>query len=98
MIAKMRGALINLIYKKSTTMSANGSDCSSALTLMSTDIERISSGLRYINDFWASFIEIGLSLWLIYRQLNIAAAAPIMLAFCKLYLCTLLHFIELPLL
>ncbi|EKV04366.1 ABC transporter, putative [Penicillium digitatum PHI26] len=59
---------------------------SAALTLMSVDVERISSGLQYVHEVWASPIDIGLALWLLERQLGLAVVA-----FASIFiLCTLL--------
>ncbi|KAJ5498183.1 ABC transporter integral membrane type 1 [Penicillium expansum] len=48
---------------------------SPALTLMSVDVERISSDLQYVHEVWASPIDIGLTLWLLERQLGLAVVA-----------------------
>jgi hypothetical protein len=50
---------------------------SSPVTLMTADIERIASGLRYLHDVWACIIEIPIALYLLWRQLGIASVAPI---------------------
>ena len=52
-------------------------ESTSPVTLMNADIERISSGLRYIHDFWACTAEIPIALYLLWRQLGIASIAPI---------------------
>lgn len=44
---------------------------------MSADVERISTGLRQCHELWASILDISLALWLLQRQLNIAAFAPL---------------------
>ncbi|KGO45062.1 ABC transporter, integral membrane type 1 [Penicillium expansum] len=60
---------------------------STALTLMSVDVERISSGLQYVHEVWASPIDIGLALWLLERQLGLAVVA-----FASIFIvCTLLR-------
>ncbi|GBF66290.1 fatty acid synthase subunit alpha [Trichophyton mentagrophytes] len=66
-----------LIYVGLATLQLDASAVrdSAALTLMSVDIERISSGLRYFHEIWASPIDIGLALWLLQQQLGVAAAA-----------------------
>ena len=74
-----RGTLANLVYKKTTQSRINAADNYAALTLMSTDIERIRVGLLAFHDFWASLIEVGLASWLLYRQLGNAFTAPIIL-------------------
>ncbi|PYH46501.1 ABC transporter [Aspergillus saccharolyticus JOP 1030-1] len=81
LITMMRGALVGMIFDKSTTINAHLNDDSAALTLMSTDIERITSCGRYLHDTWASLIEIAISLYLLYNQLSTAGVAPIIIAF-----------------
>lgn len=45
---------------------------SAAVTLMSTDIEGVASGLQKIHDIWASVIELGLGVYLLQRQVGTA--------------------------
>ena len=72
----MRGNLVTLIFEKTLRMSTTAVGDSGAITLMSTDIERISSCLREIHEVYCSLIEISLSLWLLARLLNLAIIAP----------------------
>lgn len=83
LIALMRGALITMIYDKATTMPSYNKDDATAMTVMSTDIERIAAGLRFIHDTWGSLVEIALSLWLLYDQLSTAGIAPIIVSFSR---------------
>ncbi|EGD95623.1 hypothetical protein TESG_03094 [Trichophyton tonsurans CBS 112818] len=71
----LRSSLVPLIYTQTLQLDASAVRDSAALTLMSVDIERISSGLRYFREIWASPIDIGLALWLLQQQLGVAAAA-----------------------
>jgi ATP-binding cassette subfamily C (CFTR/MRP) protein 1 len=80
-----RGALASVIYKKTTQSKISGTDGSAALTLMSTDIERIRWGFMGLHDFWASAVQIGLASWLLYRELGIAFIGPIIV----ILLCTI---------
>jgi ATP-binding cassette subfamily C (CFTR/MRP) protein 1 len=80
-ITMMRAALVDMIFEKSTAINAHKNDDSAALTLMSTDIERITHCGRYIHDTWASLIEIGIALYLLYNELDTAGIAPIIIAF-----------------
>jgi hypothetical protein len=58
-------------------MMATNIEESAPVTLMSADIERISSGLRYIHDAWACVAEIPIALYLLWKQLGVASIAPI---------------------
>lgn len=46
-----------------------------AITLMSTDVERIGSGLREMHELYSNFTEVALALWLLARLLNVATIA-----------------------
>ncbi|KAJ5361079.1 hypothetical protein N7541_001923 [Penicillium brevicompactum] len=76
LITMMRGNLVTLIFEKTLRMNTTAVGDSGAITLMSTDIERISSCLREIHEVYCSLIEISLSLWLLARLLNMAIIAP----------------------
>ncbi|KAM0261518.1 hypothetical protein ACHAQJ_002201 [Trichoderma viride] len=72
-----RGALASSIYEQTIRIKLSAVNDSAVLTLMSTDVERIRLGLRVVHEFWASFLESGIALWLLYKQLGIAFVAPI---------------------
>lgn len=78
----MRGNLVTLIFEKTLRMSTTAVGDSGAITLMSTDIERISSCLREIHEVYCSLIEITLALWLLARLLNWAIIAPTVFVIC----------------
>ncbi|KAH8122202.1 multidrug resistance-associated protein [Trichoderma asperelloides] len=76
-IWKARGALASSIYEQALRSRLSVVGDSSVLTLMSTDIERTRPGLMSMHEFWASFLETGVALWLLYRELGVAFVAPI---------------------
>ncbi|RDL30478.1 Uncharacterized protein BP5553_10356 [Venustampulla echinocandica] len=76
-IAMLRGSLVELIYSKTMVLEATTIEESAPVTLMSADIERISTGLRFIHDSWASFVQIPLALYLLWRELGVASMAPL---------------------
>ncbi|THC98398.1 hypothetical protein EYZ11_002117 [Aspergillus tanneri] len=76
LITMIRSSLVPLMYRQTLRLDVAAVRDSAALTLMSVDIERISSGLRYLHEIWASPIDVGLALWLLQRQLGVAAVAP----------------------
>lgn len=86
----VRAALIPVIYRKTLTLGMNNSLESSGITMVSTDLERIAFGLRDVHEVWASFNEIGLSIWLLERQLGVASVMP-----AALFIGTLLRFLKL---
>jgi ABC-type multidrug transport system fused ATPase/permease subunit len=85
-ITMMRDSLVGMIYDKIFDLSIAGLDRKGPPTLMSADIERLASGIRYMHDVWAYVFEIVLALYLLYRELGVAGVAPIIIAFaCALF-------------
>ncbi|MCJ1413888.1 hypothetical protein MMC32_000213 [Xylographa parallela] len=79
-ITMMRDSIVSMIYDKTMKLPSTGLDGNGPITLMSADIERLASGLRYMHDAWASTIEICIALYLLYKELGIAGIAPIVIA------------------
>lgn len=78
-LTMIRGSLVTIIYKK--TLELNNSDA--AVTLMSTDIEQIIMGLRYVHEMWANVFMVGIGIWLLERELGVAAVVPAIIAVCE---------------
>lgn len=57
----LRGALVTVVHSKTMELDAVA-DKSGTLTLMSTDVERIGTGLAFVHEMWASLIELMLSI------------------------------------
>ncbi|OTB04619.1 hypothetical protein M426DRAFT_320734 [Hypoxylon sp. CI-4A] len=85
-----RGALASAVYTKTTETKVTAADDSAALTLMSADVERVIRGFLNIHEFWANTIEVGLSCWLLSRQIGAASVAPIVVVACCVILSTIL--------
>ncbi|KAE8154372.1 P-loop containing nucleoside triphosphate hydrolase protein [Aspergillus avenaceus] len=81
-ICMSRGAIAGIIYKKSTELDITLTGDSAALTLMSSDIERIRLGFLNLHEFWANAIEVALASWLVERQLGAAFVAPLIVVLC----------------
>jgi ATP-binding cassette subfamily C (CFTR/MRP) protein 1 len=73
----VRGALVNAVFRKTTEISITSLDNSAAVTLMSTDVERIVQGLRNLNEFWAGIVQVVVATYLLERELGVAYAAPV---------------------
>jgi len=73
----LRGTLVSAIFSKSTEISITALDNSAAVTLMSTDVDRIVRGIRDAHQLWATVIQIGLATWLLEKQLGLACLAPV---------------------
>ncbi|RDW67218.1 Metal resistance protein YCF1 [Aspergillus mulundensis] len=76
LITMTRGSLVPLMYSQTLRLDISFVRDSAALTLMSVDIERVASGLRNLHEVWASPVDVALALWLLTRQLGVAAVAP----------------------
>ena len=79
-LAMSRSALGGVIYKKTIASKIPGDPA--ALTLMSTDIERIRLGFLNLHEFWANTIEVGLASWLLQRQIGTPFVAPLFVVLC----------------
>ncbi|KAI1382741.1 P-loop containing nucleoside triphosphate hydrolase protein [Hypoxylon trugodes] len=85
-----RGALASAVYKKTTEAKITAADDSAALTLMSADVERVIRGCLHIHEFWANTIQVGLSCWLLSRQIGVSSIAPLVVVGCCVILSTIL--------
>ncbi|KAJ5748330.1 uncharacterized protein N7511_010026 [Penicillium nucicola] len=74
-ITMIRGSLVTMIFNKTLRMSTSTISDAAAITLMSTDIERIGFGLIDMHETYSNIIEVALALWLLTRLLNIATIA-----------------------
>ncbi|KAM7197970.1 P-loop containing nucleoside triphosphate hydrolase protein [Naviculisporaceae sp. PSN 640] len=78
-ISMTRGGLVAALYDKLVRLRTVDVNDSAAVTLMSTDIERIRFGMLNLHEFWAVPIEVGLASWLLYNQLGVAFVAPLLI-------------------
>lgn len=87
-MAMIRGALVGAIFQKliqSPVGIASGSE-SPVMTLIGTDVERIcETWYSLTSEVWACIIQLGLSAWLLQRQLGAVCIAPILLAIGMLF-------------
>ncbi|KAL6364357.1 hypothetical protein LRP88_01755 [Fusarium phalaenopsidis] len=75
-----QGSLESLIYNKTLDLSTTAFDETIAVTLMSTDTEAICLSFSNLHEVWASPIECGVALFLLYRQLGLAFLSPMIVA------------------
>lgn len=82
-MAMTRGGLIGLIYAKlirSPAALAESGD-SAAVTLIESDVERICETWYLLtSDLWACILQLGLSIWLLERQIGIICIVPVIMA------------------
>ncbi|KAI1339794.1 ABC transporter [Xylariaceae sp. FL0016] len=74
---RIKGGLTGLIYQKAIQIRAAEAGEITAIALMGTDVERISLAFLSIHDLWGSLVDIAIALWLLERQLSLAALAPV---------------------
>lgn len=72
----VRSILVTETFKAATRIRLGSGDDSAALTLMSTDMERIRMGLRFVHETWASIIQAGLAAWMLHQQVGVAFVSP----------------------
>lgn len=75
-----RGFLVSAIYRKTTEISITAIDNLAAVTLMSTDTERITNALQGVHEIWANLVQIGIATSLLERELGLACLAPVLVA------------------
>lgn len=75
-VVRIRGGLVSLIYRKALDLNIAQFERDAPLTLMSTDVERIAESMALFHDVWASAIELGLALYLLYTELGVGFLSP----------------------
>ena len=83
MITMFRGSFIPIVFNQSLRLSNEAFDESTAVTMMSTDVDKISNSLEIIHEIWANVIEIAIGLWLLEMQLGWVCVAPCVVAACR---------------
>jgi ATP-binding cassette subfamily C (CFTR/MRP) protein 1 len=81
---RLRGGLIALIYDRALQIRDVDAKDITAVTVMSTDAERIFRSLLMLHEVWASVMDIGIAIWLLERQIGLASIAPIVVVSCML--------------
>ncbi|KAJ5806253.1 uncharacterized protein N7503_003855 [Penicillium pulvis] len=76
-VTSVRGSLISIIYSKTVDLSVTALDESVAVTLMSSDVQSICDGFQLINDLWGVPLELVIVIYLLSRQIGVAAVVPV---------------------
>ncbi len=76
-----RGILISVLFNKTLDVSLISSSDSAAVTLMSTDVERIVIALPALHEVWAALLQVAIAAWLLQRQLGWPFFLPIVWSF-----------------
>lgn len=77
MATMVRGSLVGAIYAQTLDLSVTSLDESAAITLMSSDVERICDALLPIHNIWSGPLEIALAIWLLQKEIGIALLGPL---------------------
>ncbi|KAJ5714058.1 uncharacterized protein N7483_011239 [Penicillium malachiteum] len=83
-ITMVRGVLVTMLYKKATNTTISNADPANSLTLMSADVERITTGWQTMNEMWANSCEIAIAIYLLDRQLGTSCVVPVGVALAAL--------------
>jgi ATP-binding cassette, subfamily C (CFTR/MRP), member 1 len=78
-VIRLRGGLISLIYRHTVQTRAVDLGEITAVTLMGTDVERITTGFKSIHELWSSVIDIAIATYLLERQVQIVCFVPILM-------------------
>ncbi|XP_050216935.1 ABC transporter C family member 3-like [Mercurialis annua] len=78
---RMRGVLVAMIYNKGLTLSCQskqGQTSGEIINIMTVDAERIGDFSWYMHDPWLVIIQVGLALFILYKNLGLAAVATLL--------------------
>lgn len=76
----LRAILVTAIYRKTMSMGLSVAEDASAVTLMSTDVERIALGMARIHDAWSTLLQVVVAMYILYGQVGAVFIAPIVLS------------------
>ncbi|GAM37304.1 hypothetical protein TCE0_023r07121 [Talaromyces pinophilus] len=80
LVAMMRGALVGIIFRTMLESKIGSTPESAALTLMSTDVERIAETWSFVNEVWANLIQALIAVWLLEKQVGIVCLYPVLIS------------------
>ncbi|KAK6086081.1 ABC multidrug transporter [Seiridium cupressi] len=70
LITILRGSLVPLIFKKTINLDTASAKEGAAVTLMSTDVDGISTAIQQMHEIWASVVELAVAVYLLERQIG----------------------------
>lgn len=81
LLTMVRGSLIGMIFNHSLRIPASDDGGSaSAVSLMSTDMERIQQTLQWVLNVGPAAIQVGLGLWILSVFMGPVSVAPLLIA------------------
>ena len=78
-ITMFRGSMVAVIYDRSLQLRADAYDESAAVTLMSTDTDRICDSIQSFHEIWARLTEVAIGITLLALQLGWVCIMPIII-------------------
>jgi hypothetical protein len=81
MVTMIRGSLVTMIYAKILRQASGPGQETPSTTLMSTDIDRIVTGLLNFHELWSSPVEIMIALALLSRSIGYPSVAALAITF-----------------
>ncbi|CAG8903863.1 unnamed protein product [Penicillium egyptiacum] len=86
MVTMTRGSFVTMIYSKTLHQASGRCEEASSTTLMSTDVDRIVTGLLNSHELWASPVEIVIALVLLGKSIGYPSVAALGIALSMLLL------------
>ena len=84
LLVMVRGSLIGMIFKHSLKLPVSESvGAASAVSLMSTDMERIQQTLEWVLNIGPAVVQVGLGFWILSSYLGAVSVAPLIVALGK---------------
>lgn len=80
MMTAMRGSLIGIIFAEALQDKERFGSGANALTLMSTDVDRIVTGVQNVHEMWAAGIEIVIAFALLILRIGYPSVAALVVA------------------
>ncbi|KAK3682042.1 P-loop containing nucleoside triphosphate hydrolase protein [Podospora appendiculata] len=78
-MTKLRSSLVTIIYKMMLTIRAESGNSSAALSLMSTDVDRVTNTTYFFVNVIPDLIQLVVALYILSTQLGATAVAPVVL-------------------
>lgn len=82
----VRGSLVSLIYSRSLGFHGQVNDPSAAITLMSTDVDRICQSLTLLHDLWVRPLELAIGITLLALQIGWISVVPVVVFLITVFL------------
>jgi hypothetical protein len=80
----VRGCLVGMIYSETLQQVSDTGHEVSSVTLMGTDVDRITTGILNCHELWASNLEMMIAFALLYKTIGYASVAALVFAIGKL--------------